>query len=187
MSSEFPTVDDPNIRLFAARKTWGTAGRYDLPSNIEGVCIPRSICDQDYGKWERKYLDYPNTINYLDLEDQSDYMIYYSYFQLNELIDLDPVPGSNYLRSITEPFNDEMKLDAERVLNWLNLFDLELFGMEREDRLHASGHASGTEVFEMLEKIQPKRVIPIHTENPMKFQESNQNVLFVEQGKVIPM
>jgi ribonuclease J len=114
-------------------------------------------------------------------------MLFCSYFQLNELIDVNPVPGSNYLRSITEPFNDEMKLDSERILNWLNLFDLTLFGLEKEDKLHASGHASGTEVFDMLKKLQPKRVIPIHTENPMKFQESNQNILFVEQGKVIPM
>jgi len=185
ISGDFPSVDDPTICLFADRKGWGTVGRYDLPSNIDGVSIPQNICDQDYGKWERKYLDYPNTVNYSDLKDQSNYMLFCSYFQLNELIDVNPVPGSTYLRSITEPFNDEMKLDAERVLNWLNLFDLELFGMEREDKLHASGHASRTEVFDMLEKIQPKCVIPIHTEHPMNFRESKQEILFAEQGTII--
>ena len=183
----FPSVGDPNICIFAERKGWGTVGRYDLPSNIEGIAIPQNVCDQDYASWERKYLEYPNTINYLDLKDQSEYMLFCYYFQLNELIDVNPVPGSNYLRSITEPFNDEMKLDSERVLNWLNLFDLTLFGMEKEDKLHASGHASGTEIFEMLKKIQPKLVIPVHTENPMKFRESTHKVLYVEQGKDIPV
>jgi mRNA degradation ribonuclease J1/J2 len=57
--------------------------------------------------------------------------------------------------------------------------------MEKKDKLHASGHASGTEVFDMLRIIQPKSVIPIHTENPKKFQESKHNIVFVEQGKVI--
>jgi len=65
ISNDFPRVDDPNICLYAERKSWGTVGRYDLPSNIDGVCIPQNICDQDYATWERKYLDYPNTINYL--------------------------------------------------------------------------------------------------------------------------
>ena len=185
ISDEFPSVDDQNIRIFADRKGWGTVGQDDLPSNIDGVTIPQNICDQDYGKWERKYLEYPNTVNFLDLKDQSKYMLFCSYFQLNELIDINPVLGSTYLRSITEPFNDEMKLDSERVFNWLNLFDLKLFGMEKKDKLHASGHASGTEVFDMLRIIQPKSVIPIHTENPKKFQESKHNIVFVEQGKVI--
>jgi ribonuclease J len=181
ISDEFPRVDDPNICLYAERKSWGTVGRYNLPSNIDGVCIPENICDQDYATWERKYLYYPNTINYLDLKEQSKYMLICGYFQLNELVDVDPVHGSKYIRSITEPFNDEMKLDAERVFNWLNLFDLELHGMENEDKLHASGHASGPEIFEMLGKIKPKKVFPIHTEKPTVFRDNCQQVILVRK------
>ena len=181
ISDDFPRVDDPNICLYAERKSWGTVGRYDLPSNIDGVCIPENICDQDYATWERKYLDYPNTINYLDLKDQSEYMLFCSYFQLNELVDVDPVHGSKYIRSITEPFNDEMKLDAERVYNWLNLFDLDLHGMDNKDKLHASGHASGPEIFETISKIEPKKVFPIHTEKPEIFRDNCQQVTLVKK------
>ncbi len=181
ISNDYPRVDDPNIRLYAERKSWGTVGRYNLPSNIDGVCIPQNICDQDYATWERKYLDYPNTINYLDLKDQSEYMLFCSYFQLNELVDVEPVHGSKYIRSITEPFSDEMRLDAERVVNWLKLFGLELRGMDNNDKLHASGHASGSEIFETIDRIKPKQVFPIHTENPEMFQKKCQQTTPVKK------
>jgi ribonuclease J len=192
ISNYFPRVDDPNICLYAERKSWGTVGRYDLPSNIDGVSIPRNICDQDYATWERKYLDYSNTINYLDLKDQSKYMLFCSYFQLNELVDVNPIHGSRYIRSITEPFNDEMKLDAERVVNWLDLFDLELHGMDNKDKLHASGHASGPEIFETISKIDPKQVskidpkqvFPIHTENPEIFRDKFPQVTLVKKDHI---
>lgn len=181
ISTDFPRVDDPNICLYAERKSWGTVGRNDIASNIDGVCIPQNICDQDYATWERKYIDYPNTINYLDLIDHSEYMLFCSYFQLNELVDVNPVHGSKYIRSITEPFNDELKLDAERVVNWLNLFNLELHGMENMDKLHASGHASGPEIFETISKIKPKTVFPIHTENQTIFRDKCHQVTLVRK------
>ena len=117
------------------------------------------------------------------MKDQSKYILYCSYFQLNELVDVNPESGSSFIRSITEPFSDEMRLDAVRVGNWLKLFDLQLHGMEQADKLHASGHASGGEIFEALEKIQAKCVIPIHTEHPDTYQKGNQNVLLVEKNK----
>jgi ribonuclease J len=171
ISSDFPKVDNQNICLYAERKNWGTVGRNDIPSNIDGVCIPQNICYQDYATWERKYLDYPNTINYLDLKNHSEYIFFCSYFQLNELVDVEPVQGSKYIRSITEPFSDEMRLDAKRVVNWLKLFGLEFHGMENKDKLHASGHASGNEIFATLDRIKPKQVFPIHTENPDMFRK----------------
>ena len=154
-SDRYPGSDDPNICLFAARKSWGIAGRTDIKSNIPGLNYPENISNQDYATWQREYLHRDNTINYIDLQDQNEYILVCSYFQLNQLIDVKPVHGSKYLRSITEPFSDEMRLDAERVRNWLDLLKLELHGMGSEDKLHASGHASGREVKETLEQINP--------------------------------
>jgi ribonuclease J len=187
INDDYPKVDDPNICLYAERKSWGIVGRTDVPSNIDGVYIPENIIEQDYATWERKYLDYPNTLNYLDLDNQSEYMFFCSYFQLNELVDIEPVLGSKYIRSITEPFNDEMKLDAERVLNWLNLFNLELHGIEAEDRLHASGHASGKEIFEAINRINPKSVFPIHTEKSEIFKSKCSQAIQVEKKRIYPL
>ena len=183
VSDRYPRSDDPNICLFAARKSWGIAGRDDVPSNVDGICYPGNIRDQDYGTWEREYLHRENTVNFLDLQDQKEYLLVMSYFQLNQLIDVNPVEGSKYLRSVTEPFSDEMRLDAERVQNWLDLFKLDLYGMESEDKLHASGHASGPELKDILHKIRPKNVIPIHTEHPELFHDFSHNIMLVERGE----
>jgi ribonuclease J len=121
------------------------------------------------------------------LQDQNEYIFVCSYWQLNQLIDVKPVPGSKYLRSITEPFSDEMRLDAERVRNWLNLLKLDLHGMGSEDKLHASGHASGREVKETLEKINPKMIIPVHTEKPDHLKQFFGNINPPEYGKPIPL
>jgi len=175
----YPPADDPDLCLFAERKSWGLAGRDDYDSNVDGLCFPGNICDQDYSTWEREYLRRDNTINHLDMAEQSEYILVCGYFQLNELVDVQPVPGSKYIRSITEPFDDEMKLDAERVKNWLDLFGLELHGMSNEDRLHASGHADGAQVVETLKKLNPKTVIPVHTENPVFLKDHLDNVEIV--------
>ena len=186
-SDRYPDSDDPNLCLFASRKSWGIAGRTDVESNVPGLCYPSNIVDQDYSTWEREYLHRDNTVNYLDLQDQNEYILVCSYFQLNQLIDIKPVPGSKYLRSITEPFSDEMRLDAERVHNWLDLLKLELHGMGSEDKLHASGHASGREVRETLMQINPKMIIPVHTEKPDHLKQHFENITLPKYGSTITL
>jgi len=183
-TDRYPTVDDTNICLYAERKTWGLTGRDNIPSNIEGVCFPQNICNMDYALWEREMLHKDNTVDHIDLQHQSEYILYCSYFQLNELIDIKPVNGK-YIRSITEPFSDEMRLDADRVQNWLDLLKLELYGMNKQDKLHASGHANGVEIREMLEKINPKRIIPIHTEAPTYLKKYFNSVTSPKENSVI--
>jgi ribonuclease J len=186
-SNRYPNTDDPNICLFAARKSWGFAGRTDVESNISGVKYPAKTVDQDYATWEREYLHRDNTINFLDLQDQNEYILVCSYFQLNQLLDVKPIPGSKYLRSITEPFSDEMRLDAERVQNWLDLLKLDLYGMGTEDKLHASGHASGREVKKTMEKLNPTMIIPIHTEKPDHLRQYFDNIKQPKLGKTIKL
>lgn len=43
-----------------------------------------------------------------------DDLFYYSDFKLQELIDIRPMQNSNYIRSSTERFNDEMELDQKK-------------------------------------------------------------------------
>ena len=56
-----------------------------------------------------------------------------------------------------------MELDEERKKNWLKKFII------TEYLAHASGHASGDEIREMIREIDPENVIPIHTEHPEMF------------------
>ena len=169
LGKEYPSIDDPDLCFFADRKGWGVVGRSDFPENL---------VEQDYGKWERDYLDLPNTLNYRDVRaNQDEYMFYCTFYQLNELIDIRPGAGSSYIRSVCEPFNEEMLLNERRVENWLRLYDL-----EPAYQVHASGHALGSEIFSTLEKLNPKQIYPIHTENADIFKSHFDQVRQIKEG-----
>lgn len=170
LGGEYPSIDDDHLCFYEDRKGWGLAGRDDYPLNI---------VEQDYYTWERKYLYRDNTIDFREVsENQEQYLFYCSYFQLNELIDVKPKPGSRYIRSVCEPFSDEMLFDERRVKNWL-----ELFGLGEAYQIHASGHASYPELKKMVEYINPKKVMPIHTEHPELFKKMHDNVEYPKIGE----
>jgi mRNA degradation ribonuclease J1/J2 len=64
---------------------------------------------------------------------------------------------------------------------------LEAKGFERGSRLHASGHASAKELLEMIVKIKPEILIPVHTRNPFYFSGELKNteikVMIPEAGQ----
>ncbi len=76
---------------------------------------------------------------------------------------IDPMPGSVYILSGSEPFNEEMELSHEKLMNWLTHFGLPLF------HIHASGHATAHDLRMAVEAIRPKKVFLVHTENPELF------------------
>ncbi|MEM2909631.1 MAG: MBL fold metallo-hydrolase [Nitrososphaerota archaeon] len=84
---------------------------------------------------------------------------------LPELISIKPEPGSIFLFSSSEPHNEEQEIERERVINWLELFNM------RPVYAHASGHASQGEVISTIEKISPRTIIPVHTEYPEMFRK----------------
>ena len=57
-----------------------------------------------------------------------------------------------------------MDLDETRKKNWL-----EHFGLPQIE-VHASGHASAGELFEMIESIAPVVLVPVHTAHPELFE-----------------
>ncbi|MBI2861780.1 MAG: exonuclease [Chloroflexi bacterium] len=104
-------------------------------------------------------------------QHQRDYILCLSFFDLNELPDLQPEPGSVYIYSTSEPHNEEERIDLSRLHNWLGYFGVRLVGdPERGERgFHSSGHIPGPELVQLIEEIDPKMVIPIHTELPWAF------------------
>jgi ribonuclease J len=105
---------------------------------------------EDYDNWADEFIDYDNTVNKRDVStNQKDMIFYCSDFQLQELIDIGPKKGSTYIRSSTEPFDDEMELDQRRVKKWLIHFGL----IKKEDEwnhIHVSGHGSGDQIMKLL-------------------------------------
>ena len=126
------------------------------------------------------------------------YVIMFSYWDSNELFDLIPLEnGENnatYICASTEPFNDEMYVDEEKFMKWLDHFNVAYEWEEKEKkrvftRRHVSGHASQKEIIELVEKLKPKRIIPIHTTKSKKFQElfKTYEVILPEYGVDIPI
>jgi ribonuclease J len=141
-----PKLDDKNLALYANRKEWGVIG---------SSCDER-IIRADYDKWERDYLD--GSICHKDVKDnQNKYMFFCTNFDLKELIDIKPVEGSSYIKSVCEPFDIEMELDWKKIENWINHFGMGL------NSTHVSGHASGPQLRDFVKTVKPKMVIPVHT------------------------
>lgn len=47
-----------------------------------------------------------------------------SFYDFEELISIQPAAGSCYVLSASEPFNEEMEIDYERLVNWLSHYGL---------------------------------------------------------------
>ncbi len=82
-----------------------------------------------------------------------------SFYDFEELISIQPEAGSCYVLSASEPFNEEMEIDYERLVNWLSHYGLPQY------HVHVSGHMMPLQLKAALKKINGKRIFPVHTEN----------------------
>jgi ribonuclease J len=173
----YPKVED--VDIYIPRKKWGMMGNETFAC-IDEIWHSASELhpyhlETDYKLWERDYLNYENTVNYKDIkENPNEYIFGCDFFELKELIDIKPENGL-YIWSKTEPFNEEMTIDFEKVKNWINHFNLKLI----VKGMHGSGHANGNEIIEMIREIQPEKLYPIHTEKKELFNRLNNEKITV--------
>ncbi|HIQ29900.1 MAG TPA: MBL fold metallo-hydrolase [Candidatus Caldiarchaeum subterraneum] len=132
--------------------------------------------DTDYKGWMKNFLNYltdkgyPLVRDYEINENPSKFVFVINMLEdVLELARIKPPAGSPFVLSTSEPHNEEQMLEMEKLMNWINLFNM------RYNHLHASGHASASELIQIIENIQPRRIIPIHTEKPMLFREYLKN------------
>lgn len=108
------------------------------------------------------------------------YVLMFSFWDANELFDLIPQEGNHktrYISASTEPFSEEMDIDERKMKAWMDYFKVDCdFGCDKEGHRsfkhrHVSGHASKPELKELIERINPKKIIPVHSEHPELFEE----------------
>jgi hypothetical protein len=81
---------------------------------------------KQYYKWEQAILGLPNVVDAHEVKQMQDRVILAAAFSdLKELIDLRPESGSSYILSSSEPFNEEMEIEYDKFINWLDHFGLE--------------------------------------------------------------
>ena len=136
------TIDD-NIMLLKPKRMSGT------------------YRDDDYhDDYIHKRLSYPNILTADDITaNPCKYIVILNFWYFNTLIDLHPKHGT-YIHSLSEPFNEEMEVSYNRMMQWIQFFNLHYV------QAHCSGHINGADLRDLIRTIQPKRLFPIHTEHP---------------------
>jgi ribonuclease J len=168
--------EDRNIVRVAERL--GLGGNPNNPKNP----LPKTSEHEPYDYQELYELATHHLDNgvraYQIRQNMGKYVFMFSYWDSNELFDLIPKDNTakiQYISASTEPFSEEMEIDESRMMNWLDFFNIN-YDFQTQDkqkifvRRHVSGHASKNELKEMIDKINPKKIIPIHTEHPRLFE-----------------
>jgi len=131
---------DPNILVYFRQLTKQDEWEKDLKSKVASKAVDATYVNKH----------------------QPELMLQLDYYQLTELVDLKPALHSPFIHSKSEPF-DEEDVTGDILNNWLRRFGLDYH------QIHASGHCSQAEMQEMVRTINPKVVIPVHTEHPELF------------------
>ena len=148
------SLDIKDTMILIPKKKWGLIGREDVPGDQ---------VLKDYETWERDFIVRSNTVRCEELKkNPKGYVVSTSLWEMNQLVDIQP-KNAIWIKSNCEPFSEDMELDEKRKKHWLEHFGI------KEYSAHASGHASGPEIKQMIKEIDSKEVIPIHTEHPEMF------------------
>ena len=155
---DFPDpLRDNNIFVYYKRKKSGT------------------FSEEDYYAWERLFMGKMVSADYVH-ENQSELIMDLDFYQFGELIDIKPDEGSHFIHSMSEPFSEE-DIEDQVMHNWLDHFKIKFH------QLHASGHMNRKELIEMVKQINPKKLFPVHTENPAFFKRTKKKTVIIERGK----
>ena len=140
--------------------------------------------DSDYYAWERPFISKGLTAEDIR-KKQKKVFLHLEAWNFPELIDIKPDRGGTYIHAATEAFNEEGEKEETLIRNWV-----EHVGF-RYTQLHASGHAPGSEVGELVRDISAKKVVPIHTEHPELFGQFNRERSWAleppARGKAVPI
>ena len=130
-----------------------------------------------YYHWEKDILSATNVKTSKEIRETQERTILASTsYDMNEVLDIKPGPGGAFINSSSEPFNEEMEIDHNRFINWLDHFGLPMY------QIHSSGHMMPTELRETIGSVNPKRLVPIHTEQPELYRLFVKDLTQVEIG-----
>lgn len=128
---------------------------------------------------EERFLEYEQ-LKYLE----KNYFIYITHLYDDLMDNLNLKLKGLFISSSIDPYVEEFYDNTNTICN--KLLDIGIPAY----RIHASGHATSHDLINFIYEVNPKYVIPIHTEHTMFFerffQNSNIKVLIPELNKTIP-
>jgi len=151
-------MKDDNILFYKKRKKTG------------------EFAETDYYTWERSYLDKAVNFDYVH-KNQAKVLFNLDLVGFAELIDVRPSSGGHFIHSMSEPFSEE-DVDKDMMHRWLDHFGLKFH------QIHASGHCQSKDLIEIINRIEPKQLIPIHTQHPQLFKRlfKHLDIKIIEKG-----
>ncbi|MEM2225130.1 MAG: MBL fold metallo-hydrolase [Candidatus Caldarchaeum sp.] len=160
----------PAISLHHAHVLKSLSGkglRMDVPQMADGRLVAylerrRSgrYVKPDYPRWMANLIDSVPTVREDEIRQSPEkFMLVLSKAEdIIELASVKPPDGSPFIISTSEPHTEEQFLEMEKINRWAELLRLRLH------HIHASGHASGPDLLNIIKQISPKKVVPVHTE-----------------------
>lgn len=156
-----PDLNDPNMLIFRKSKKSNYKWESQLIKKFEGQSKVFDVFEAS--------------------KQQCNMVLALSFYDFEELVALKPAPGSCFVLSASEPFNEEMEIDYERLINWLSHYGLPQY------QVHVSGHMMPLQLKKALRTMGAKRVFPVHTENAELFagfmRDLKSKVVLMEKGK----
>jgi len=117
-----------------------------------------------YYSWEKEVMDDAEVVDSARLSKiQGETVLAASLADLEELIEINPASGSCYVLSASEPFNEEMEIGFDKLMSWLDHYGIVQY------HIHVSGHIMPLQLRDALQKIQARKIFPIHNEHPELF------------------
>jgi len=117
-----------------------------------------------FEKWEEQVSAKAEVITSEELTTSPGrYVVATTLSDMEGMVGVKPSPGSVYILSSSEPYNEEMELDMQRLIEWLDFYGMPLY------HIHVSGHIMPQQLRSLVGGIGAKKVAPIHTEHPELF------------------
>jgi len=137
--------------------------------------------EKDYFVYERKFM--PKMITFEQVaKSQKKFVMHMGFNKLMELVYIQP-KNADYIYSSSEHFLEGEENEAERTVleNWMKHFGVQFH------KAHCSGHASKEDLAHIIKAINPKILIPIHTEKAEDFKKLHVNVRLPEKEKTMEL
>jgi len=107
---DVPNIDDDDIIIYLSKRGSGT------------------YSDKDYKGNDKEFLDLHNTWTAEQIAAcPNKVLCAIGFYSFTTLIDMKPKPGTRYIHSASEPYNEEQELSRERIDAWTEHFSMKKF------------------------------------------------------------
>jgi ribonuclease J len=156
--------NDPSVKVYVPRKD---SMIYSPSDYSKSKYLAGFSSDWNEAEPDTRHLE--NGVRAYHIKaDPSRYLLHLSFWEFNELVDIQPRDGGLFISASSEPYDEEGMIAEEQKKAWMRHFNLNPPDHELP-HVHASGHISGVELKAFVREIEPKQMFPVHTEHPELF------------------